>query len=132
MNLKIWNPNSFSVFIGNSNCILQNINIHCMNLLHKDLLKVWSQWNPSSPTGGCVGFIRVYNSSKVPLDLFHAVPAFQLQFGQGAMLPLLDASKFGGRDEGLLLLKTGCSHGNRVAYKVKEWRRDINTIQMFS
>ena len=122
---------SLSVVIGNwisKNFVPQNINIHCMYMLHKDLLKSWSQWNPSSPTDGNVGYIRVYDSLKVPLDLFHAMPVFQLQFGQGVMLPLLDASRFGGGGEDLLLM-TGCSHGNRVAYKVKEWRRDINTIQ---
>jgi len=106
----------------------QNINIHCKYMLHKDLLKTWSQWNPCSPTGSHVGCIRVYDSSKVPLDLFHVMPVFQLQFGQGVMLPLLDASKIGGRGEDLLLL-TDCSHGSRVAYKLREWRRDINTIQ---
>jgi len=135
--LKIMNDefedweSSLSLFIENWVSKMftpQNINIYCKYMLHKDLLKTWSQWNPSSPTGGHDGCIRVYDSSKVPLDLFHVLPVFQLQFGRGAMLPLLDASKIGGGGEDLLLL-TDCSHGNRVAYKLREWRRDINTIQ---
>jgi len=122
---------SINVFIKNwlsNNFNPQNINIQFRYLLHRDLLKAWSQWNPSAPAGGHVGYVRVYDSPKIPLDLSHPLPVFQLRFGKGATLPMIDASKFGGGGEDLLLL-TDCCYGNRVTYKPKEWRRDINAIQ---
>ena len=121
--VKKWLSNNFNP---------QNIIIHdrksCRHrsLLYWHLLEAWAQWNPSAPTGGRIGHIRVYNSLKILLDLFHPLPMLQLQFGRGATLPLMDASKLGERR---FFAIYRCYHGNRVTYK-KEFKHKIQSDQL--
>ena len=90
--------------------------------LRTGLIKEWSLCNPKSPSGHN-GYVKIYTSLKVPLDLYPALPVFQLQFGQEAALPLSHASKFGllGFENDLILLTNHCQ-ANTTVCKAKMWK----------
>ena len=92
-----------------------------------DLLKLWLQLNPSSPTNH-VGYFKVYRRFKLPLNLL-PLPHFQLQFGQSCTLPLVQASEYGLFIEDILLL-TNCTYGSRALNKatvvLKSWQDSIS------
>jgi len=50
------------------------------------LIPYWIDLNPSSPPGH-TGCLKVYCRLRIPLDLFPALPEFQLQFGHSCALP---------------------------------------------
>ena len=58
-----------------------------------NLVKHWLRLNPCSPTGhtGCLK-VSIINSLKVSMDLFPAIPDFQLQFGRSCTLQFLKPS----------------------------------------
>ena len=91
------------------------------------LTRCWFHLNPSSPPGR-TGCLKVYRRLRVPMDLFPALPEFQLQFGQSCTLPYVKASKCGllGLERDLLLL-TNCTDGDNILHKAKMvMRSNIN------
>ena len=83
------------------------------------LVDRWAHSNPSSPPGQ-TGYLNVYRSLKVPMDLYPVLPEFQLQFGQSYTLPYVKVSKCGllGLEQDLLLL-TSCTDGNNVIHRAR-------------
>jgi len=104
----------------NKGLIPENVNIYCNCTFADILLTAWSSWNDNSPTGK-TGFVKVYDSFKPPLNLFPALPIFQLQFGRAATLPILDASKLFITRGNYTLLLTECSYGSKAVYKTDMW-----------
>jgi len=101
----------------------QNINFMTTGLgedcgiLAGELLRIWSRLNCNSPPG-CAGFLKYYN--KTSLNLFPAIPEFQVEFGQTAHLPIVKISDFGvlGLDEEWpWIYLTNCTHGSDTLYK---------------
>jgi len=96
-----------------------NVNIYCIQtMLEESLLKGWLQWNHNSPPGH-TGYITLYNSWKVPLNLFHNLPSFQLQFGKGATVPIFNLGLVG-LEKDFLLLSHNC--GNTTVYRARLWK----------
>ena len=60
----------------------------------KDLVEHWYLLNPHSPAG-CTGYLQAFSSLKVPMDLYSALPDFQLKFVQSCTLPFVKPSKCG-------------------------------------
>jgi len=88
---------SMSSFIGgwvNKGFMPCNLNIVCIHVLPTDLHIMWSYHNVVSSSGQ-TGQVKLYSSLKVPLDLYIALPLFQIQFGQTAPFSFVDANKFG-------------------------------------
>jgi len=71
------------------------------------LLQAWPLWNSFS-LSDCTAELKLYSfrGFKVPLNLFNALPMFQLHFSQTAMLPFVKAATFGllGIEPRLLML----------------------------
>ena len=65
----------------------------------------WLDLNSNSPDEFTSCF-RFYTHYKLPMDLFPALPMFQLEFGQSSSLPIVKASSYGllGLEDDLLLL----------------------------
>ena len=84
------------------------------HILPATLMQHWFHSNPSS-LPGLTGCLKVYRRLRVPMDLFPALPEFQLQFGQSCTLPYVKASKCGllGLERDLLLL-TNCTDSDNV------------------
>ena len=59
-----------------------------------ELLKKWQQWNSEIPTNHNA-WLKIYSRFKIPLNLSLIQPVFQLQFGQAAVLPLLQVTRCG-------------------------------------
>ena len=57
--------------------------------LVNELLRVWLRLNCDSPAGH-TGFLAFY--AKTSLNLFPAIPDFQIEFGQAAVLPIVKGS----------------------------------------
>ena len=79
------------------------------------LARDWLHFNPRSPTNH-TGCFKVFSSLKVPMDLYPALPDFQLQFGQSCTLPFVKPSKCGllGLEEWNMLLTDTTYHGQVV------------------
>jgi len=91
---------------------------HAQNIPLKELVEHWYLLNPHSPNG-CTGSLKVFSSLKVPMDLFPALPDFQLQFGQSCALPFVKPSKFdllGMEEQDIFLTDSTC--GGKVVHKV--------------
>jgi len=88
-------------------------------ILPAKLIQHWFHLNPNSPPGlgGC---LKLYHRLRAPMDLFPAMPEFQLQFGQSCTLPYVKASKYGlfGLERDLLLL-TNSINGDNVLHRAK-------------
>jgi len=65
-------------------------------VLMQKLLEAWPLWNSFSPSDHSAE-LRLYSHHgfQVPLNLFSALPMFQLHFNQTAMLPFVKAATFG-------------------------------------
>ena len=87
--------------------------------LKDELLHSWVHWNSQVPAGHSA-CLRIYHYLKAPLDLFHALPLFQLQYGPKATLPFMKAGSVGllGLSKNLILL-TDCTSGNKALYKAE-------------
>ena len=106
----------------------------CISAL-RNLVGKWLQLNPCSLTGhtGCLNF---FNSLKVPMDLFPALPDFQLNFGQLCTLPFVKPSKcglLGLEEEDILLIDT--DYGNKavmmgcnVGIECSHFNGDVNGL----
>jgi len=97
----------------------QNLNIICNYTFADSLLSKWTVWNSDFPADR-TGCVKVYDGLKVPMNLFPALPVFQLQFGQTATLPLLDVGSLFGVDSYHLIM-TECSEGSKAVYKTNLW-----------
>lgn len=88
-------------------------------MLKNDLLHSWAQWNSQVPAGHAA-CLRIYHNLKAPLNLFHALPMFQLQYGSNATLPFVKASTVGllGLSKDLILLTDGAC-GDKTMYKAE-------------
>ena len=98
----------------------QTLNVvSLVNIPSRKLIEQWVLSNPSSPPGH-TGYLNMYCSLKAPMDLYPALPEFQLQFGQSCSLPYVKASNCGllGLENDLLLL-TSCSDGDNVLYRAR-------------
>ena len=82
--------------------------------LVSELFRVWLRLNSDSPAEH-TGFLTFYNTTS--LDLFPAIPEFQLEFGQKAVLPIMKSSDFGvlGLQEWVFLTK--CDYKDQTIYK---------------
>ena len=77
----------------------QNLSIiieEFVSMLHPKLLEAWPLWNSFIPAERTAE-LRLYSGLgfKVPLNLFNALPMFQLHFSQTAMLPFVKVATFG-------------------------------------
>ena len=81
------------------------------------LVEHWLRLNPRTPTGH-TGFLKLFSSLKVPMDLYPPLPEFQLQFGQSCTLPFVKPSKCGlfGLEERDILL-TNSTYGGEELHK---------------
>jgi len=72
---------------------------HKLNVVGVDTSfnNVWSSHGIHALSSGQNAYLKVYDSLKVPLDLFPILPMYQLQFGPTAEppWPYVDACKFG-------------------------------------
>jgi len=105
----------------NACCTPPNLNVvtkMCPHLIKCLVLEWMRKWNPRVPVG-CTGNVKFFDSLNIPLKVSHAVPDFQLQFGQSAKLPFVKPSKFKLKDfdENLLLL-TNCTHDGKMLHKM--------------
>jgi len=78
-----------------------------------ELFRVWLRLNCDSPAGHS-GSLAFY--TKTSLNLFPAIPDFQIEFGQAAVLPIVQASDFAvlGLDSEWVYLTHCVSRGNTV------------------
>ena len=79
-----------------------------------DLVGNWQQWNAMVPVGH-IAYLKLYTRVKTSLDLCPVLPGFQLQFGQTAVLPLVQAKQCGISVDYLLL--TDCCISGKTMYK---------------
>ena len=99
----------------------QNLNIIIdvsKYVLRPKLLEGWSLWNSFIPADHTAELrLYSYRGFKVPLNLFNALPMFQLHFSQTAMLPFVKAATFGllGMQPRLLML----TDHNRTTHKAE-------------
>ena len=56
------------------------------------LLQKWQHWNSKVPANHNA-WLKIYSRFKTPLNLSPILPAFQLQFGQAAVLPLVQVKQ---------------------------------------
>jgi len=93
----------------------QTLKVISQNIPVKELVKHWYLLNPYSPSG-CTGCLKIYNSLKVPMDLFPALPDFQLQFGESCVLPFVKPSKCGllGLEEEDVFVTDSVCHGKAL------------------
>jgi len=96
------------------------------------LARNWLNMNPHVPTGHA-GCLKVFSSLKVPMDLFPALPDFQLQFGQSCTLPFVKPSKCGllGLEEEDILL-TDSMYGGEVLHKAVMTRLSTDYCSHYS
>ena len=59
------------------------------------LVQNWQECNSEVPDGHSANF-KLYGRLKVPLNVYPIVPIFQLQFGQTAVLPFVEAKQYRG------------------------------------
>ena len=78
---------------------------------------IWSSLGIHALSSGQNAYLKIYNSLKVPLDLFPVLPVYQLQFGPIAKLPYVDAYKFGLEQHSSTLCVTDYSDGKTVLYR---------------
>ena len=90
----------------------------CQRKFVDSLLSVWVHSNAISPAGK-IGCIKVFDGLKIPMNLFPALPVFQLQFCQTATLALLNVSKLFGTIGKYLLLMTENTHDSRAVYEAR-------------
>jgi len=98
----------------------ENLNIICNHTFGDSLLSAWTRWNSNFPAGR-TGCVKVYDGLKIPMNLFPALPVFQLQFGETATLPLLDISNLFEGIDSYHLIMTECSDGSKAVYKTDLW-----------
>ena len=96
-NIKKWVANGFSP--QNLNIILDSSWYSAQVFYREFLLASWARWNSQIPVGHAT-CLKLYSCYKIPLNLFHNAPVFQLQFGKTATLPFVQPSNI---DEWLLL-----------------------------
>ena len=96
-------------------------------MLKNDLLHSWEQWNSQVPPGHTAG-LRIFHYLKAPLNLFHDLPVFQLEYGETATLPFTKASSIGllGLSKDLLLL-TDCTYGSNTLHKAEVDKTSYDT-----
>ena len=77
----------------------------------------WLNLNSNSPDG-YTSYLKLYTHYKLPMDLFPALPVFQLEFGQSSSLPIVKASSYGllGLEVDFLLL-TSRTYGGKTVHK---------------
>jgi len=76
------------------------------------LAQNWQLWNPKAPNAN----FKLYRRFKVPLNVSQIVPLFQLQFGQTAVLPFVQAKQCGIEGMDYLLL-TDCYRDSKMVYR---------------
>ena len=88
-------------------------------MLKNDLLHGWVQWNAQIPTDH-TACLRIFYFLKAPLNLFHDLPVFQLQYGRTATFPFMKASSLGllGLSKDLLLL-TDYTNSSKTVHKAE-------------
>jgi len=84
-----------------------------------EFMEQWLELNPHLPTGH-TGRLNIFSSLKIPMDLFPALPDFQLQFGQLCTLPFVKPSKCGllGLEDNDILL-TNSTYGGKLLHKAR-------------
>ncbi|XP_065885841.1 uncharacterized protein [Dysidea avara] len=83
--------------------------------LQQGLVQNWQQWNSKVPENHTANF-KLYGHYSIPLNLYPVVPIFQLQFGQTAVLPFVQAKQFGIQGLDYLQL-TDCCRDGKMVYK---------------
>ena len=96
-------------------------------MLKNDLLHSWPQWNSQVPANhkAC---LRIYHYLKAPLDLYCALPVFELHYGSTATLPFMKARSVGllGLSKDLITL-TDRADGDKVTYKAEVDKTSYDT-----
>ena len=83
---------------------------------HQRLLtENWQLWNSKLPAGH-TACLKIYKHFITPLNLSPVLPAFQLQFGQTAVLPFVHAKQCGIEGSDYLQL-TDCCRDGKIMYK---------------
>ena len=85
------------------------------NVLEELLMRESCKMISTAPSGAS-GLIKFYNSLKTPLNLAHVLPVFQVEFGQTATLPIVNADICGFSHMQFLILTDSIVH-NQVVYK---------------
>jgi len=103
--------------IGYSKDMCHPVVRHIDNALEDLLMRKSYESMSHSLTCGC-GLLVIYTSHKRPMDLVLVVPALQIEFGNTATLPLVNAEICGcGFTESDSLLLMNITHHNEVIYK---------------
>ena len=77
------------------NFVPQRINIVISVQLDSYRNAIWKFWIDSKSPTDCTGHVKLYNCYKVPLHFFPVLPVIQLDFGQAATSPFVQASSVG-------------------------------------
>lgn len=101
----------------NLNIVILNGSMHSTLIKFREfLLSAWLRWNSQIPAGHAA-CLKLYINYTIPLNLFHNVPVFQLEYGETATLPFVQASSVGITDKWLLL--TEHDDGRMMVRKAK-------------
>ena len=106
VNMKFRPPQFNVVFIGN-----QLPRIH-------GLIENWQLWNSKVPASH-VACLKFYTRFKIPLNIYPILPAFQLHFGQSAVLPFVQAKQCGISGMDCLQLTDCCNDGKTMCRAAK-------------
>ena len=106
--LPYWIANGFVP--SNLNFILDCNKMQEAYLLDASLRSMYN-----SPADSC-GQLRLFNGLKMPMDLAPMLPLFQVEFGQTAILPFVNADSYRFSGSSSLLL-TDTTHRSKVIYK---------------
>jgi len=110
--LNYWTTNGF---VPQRFSLVINGNQDMLFTFEELLLKESRKLVFNSPSGGS-GVIKFYKSLKTPMNLAHVLPVFQVEFGQTATLPVVNADICGFSHMPFLVLTDSILH-NQVVYK---------------
>ena len=113
--IEAWMMNEFTP--SNLSIIAYNGSLYRRRVgFKRDLMRTWPTWNSQIPAGHAA-CLRLYISYKAPLNLFRNMPVLQLQYGEAATLPFVQATSVGITDNWLQL--TDCNKGGKMAHMAK-------------
>ena len=124
--LNYWTTNGF---------VPQRLNLAIKdidNVVEELLLRECRKLISNTPSGHS-GLIKFYNSLKTPMNLAHVLPVFQIELGQTATLPVVNADICGFSHTQFLILTDGTLR-NQVVYKasLRQFRLPVQVNDRFT
>ena len=124
--LNYWTTNGF---------VPQRLNLAIKdidNVVEELLLRECCKLISNTPSGHS-GLLKFYNSLKTPMNLAHVLPVFQIELGQTATLPVVNADICGFSHTQFLILTDGTLR-NQVVYKasLRQFRLPVQVNDRFT